>query len=163
MNEYIILNNIYEWISSSFQTLIRVMLWAILNFRSQVKCQAKVTRNKDFVRNVFVVRRYTYLLVLFVFIKLMLILHVIISLQNWKKRRTADVTKDLEFCHPRWPEERKFLESELKDLDKMSPKYFKDYWYVLQTVTVNIAGHTKGDYRNDFCPSVRLSQTFSLQ
>lgn len=53
---------------------------------------------------------------------------------NWKKRRTADVTKDLEFCHPRWPEERKFLESELKDLDKMSPKYFKDYWNIFDWV-----------------------------
>ncbi|XP_060072617.1 transient receptor potential cation channel subfamily V member 3-like [Ylistrum balloti] len=52
----------------------------------------------------------------------------------WENRRMKDIEQDLQFCHPRWPEEELFLRSELKDLDKMSPKYFKDYWNVFDWV-----------------------------
>ncbi|XP_021345291.1 uncharacterized protein LOC110445166 isoform X4 [Mizuhopecten yessoensis] len=52
----------------------------------------------------------------------------------WENRRTKDIEQDLQFCHPRWPEEELFLNSELKDLDKTSPKYFKDYWNVFDWV-----------------------------
>ncbi|XP_069127944.1 uncharacterized protein [Argopecten irradians] len=52
----------------------------------------------------------------------------------WENRRMKDIEQDLQFCHPRWPEEELFLRAELKDLDKMSPKYFKDYWNVFDWV-----------------------------
>ena len=48
--------------------------------------------------------------------------------QTWEKWRQEAIEKDLEFCHPRWPEEREYLESELTAVEDLSPKYFSDMW-----------------------------------
>ncbi|XP_046327907.2 transient receptor potential cation channel subfamily V member 5-like isoform X4 [Haliotis rufescens] len=49
---------------------------------------------------------------------------------NWVKWRTKEIEQDMEFCHPRWPEEKQFLKSELTALDKLNPKYFNDAWNI---------------------------------
>jgi hypothetical protein len=36
----------------------------------------------------------------------------------------------MKFCHPQWEEEKRYLDSELKQL-KDHPPYFNDYWYLL--------------------------------
>ncbi|XP_067678848.1 uncharacterized protein [Haliotis asinina] len=52
------------------------------------------------------------------------------SHSNWVKWRTKEIEEDMEFCHPRWPEEKQFLKSELAALDKLNPKYFNDAWNI---------------------------------
>ena len=51
------------------------------------------------------------------------------TFQNWKQWREDEIDKDIEFCHPRWPEEKMYLVQEKKELDKMRPQYFSDFWY----------------------------------
>uniref|UniRef100_H2ZHL3 Ion transport domain-containing protein n=1 Tax=Ciona savignyi TaxID=51511 RepID=H2ZHL3_CIOSA len=48
--------------------------------------------------------------------------------QKWKDWRESEIQRDLKFCHPKWPEERTYLESEANDLDDMLPSYFSDFW-----------------------------------
>ena len=49
-----------------------------------------------------------------------------VAFQNWEKWRQQSIEKDIEYCHPRWPEEREYLESELEALEDLNPKYFSD-------------------------------------
>ena len=39
------------------------------------------------------------------------------------------MSKDIKFCHPRWPEEEKYLKQEIDNLDDVNPQYFSDFWY----------------------------------
>ncbi|CAL1548535.1 unnamed protein product [Lymnaea stagnalis] len=49
---------------------------------------------------------------------------------EWENKRTADIEKDLKYCHPRWPEEEKYLKSEIGEVEKLKPKYFSDPWNI---------------------------------
>ena len=46
----------------------------------------------------------------------------------WKAWRIKQLDEDIKFCHPRWPEEKNFLENEKIDLDRFKSNYFKDFW-----------------------------------
>eukprot|EP00058_Branchiostoma_floridae_P024192 XP_002609682.1 hypothetical protein BRAFLDRAFT_123581 [Branchiostoma floridae] len=48
--------------------------------------------------------------------------------QAWQKWRTAEIRKDLTFCHPRWPEERAFLLREIDQIQDQKSSYFSDFW-----------------------------------
>ncbi|KAF6029536.1 hypothetical protein EB796_012105 [Bugula neritina] len=48
--------------------------------------------------------------------------------QRWKEWRIKQIEEDINFCHPRWPEEKIFLENEKEDLDKFKSNYFQDFW-----------------------------------
>ncbi|XP_077991605.1 uncharacterized protein LOC144445836 [Glandiceps talaboti] len=50
------------------------------------------------------------------------------TFNRWKDWRTAELERDLEYCHPRWPQERIYLEREIKEMDEMAPNYFSDSW-----------------------------------
>ncbi|KAI1894449.1 hypothetical protein AGOR_G00115930 [Albula goreensis] len=45
--------------------------------------------------------------------------------QSWCERRISD---DLRCVHPMWPEERHFLEEQIKLIRNMKPSYFQDVW-----------------------------------
>ncbi|KAK7101068.1 uncharacterized protein [Littorina saxatilis] len=48
---------------------------------------------------------------------------------KWRATRKQAIRQDLKFCHPRWPEERAYLESELAALKRRTKvKYFTDMW-----------------------------------
>ncbi|XP_059826953.1 transient receptor potential cation channel subfamily A member 1-like [Hypanus sabinus] len=47
---------------------------------------------------------------------------------RWKEWRTQEIMKDLNLCHPRWPEEEAYLKKQLSALDDMHPHYFNDFW-----------------------------------
>ncbi|KAH9499868.1 hypothetical protein Btru_076794 [Bulinus truncatus] len=49
---------------------------------------------------------------------------------KWEEKRNKDIDRDLKFCHPRWPEEKKYLENEKEELEKARPKYFSDAWNI---------------------------------
>ena len=41
----------------------------------------------------------------------------------------------MQFCHPRWPEERKYILQELEEVDKSTISYFKDAWNYFDWIT----------------------------
>ncbi|XP_072894931.1 uncharacterized protein [Hemitrygon akajei] len=47
---------------------------------------------------------------------------------RWKEWRTQEIMKDLNLCHPRWPEEEAYLKKQLSALDDMHPHYYNDFW-----------------------------------
>ncbi|XP_051879492.1 transient receptor potential channel pyrexia-like [Pristis pectinata] len=47
---------------------------------------------------------------------------------RWKEWRAQEIMKDLNLCHPRWPEEEAYLKKQLTALDDMHPHYFNDFW-----------------------------------
>ncbi|GFO19270.1 transient receptor potential cation channel subfamily v member 1 [Plakobranchus ocellatus] len=50
--------------------------------------------------------------------------------EDYERRRTEDINRDLKFCHPRWPEEEKYLRQEIGELQNLKPKYFSDMWNI---------------------------------
>lgn len=58
--------------------------------------------------------------------------------QRLIKWRRKEVERDLAFCHPRWPQERKFVEQELRRIkqDKRNKQiYFTDSWNYIDWIT----------------------------
>lgn len=57
------------------------------------------------------------------------------SHQRWKTWRVRQIERDLKHCHPRWPEERKYLEMERDDVANSGISYFNDSWNYFDWVT----------------------------
>ncbi|KAI0229397.1 hypothetical protein LSAT2_020202 [Lamellibrachia satsuma] len=53
---------------------------------------------------------------------------------NWKEWREAEIKRDIKFCHPRWPEEEKYLQQEINNLDDVTPQYFNDFWNIFDWI-----------------------------
>ncbi len=58
--------------------------------------------------------------------------------QSWIAWKTTDLSRDKEFCHPRWPEELRYLEQELKSLRGQRALLFKDAWNHFEWFTCTI-------------------------
>ncbi|ELU06894.1 hypothetical protein CAPTEDRAFT_184604 [Capitella teleta] len=54
--------------------------------------------------------------------------------KRWCEWREAEITRDIDFAHPRWPEEEQFLRCEINELDKMTPQYFNDFWNIFDWI-----------------------------
>ena len=57
------------------------------------------------------------------------------SHQKWQKWRIRELEKDLNFTHPRWPEERKYLEMEIRNIADSGISYFNDAWNYFDWIT----------------------------
>ncbi|XP_031555285.1 transient receptor potential cation channel subfamily V member 4-like [Actinia tenebrosa] len=55
--------------------------------------------------------------------------------RRWKRWREAELYKDLEYCHPRWPGERLYLMQEIDILRHQEPTYFKDAWNIFDWIS----------------------------
>jgi hypothetical protein len=55
--------------------------------------------------------------------------------RKWQCWRIQELQKDLHFCHPRWPEERKYLEMELREISESGISYFNDAWNYFDWIT----------------------------
>lgn len=55
--------------------------------------------------------------------------------RRWKRWREAELYKDLEYCHPRWPGERLYLMQEIDILRQQEPTYFKDAWNIFDWIS----------------------------
>ncbi len=42
--------------------------------------------------------------------------------------RENEITRDIDYSHPRWPEERRYLQREISELEEVKPSYFVDWW-----------------------------------
>lgn len=54
---------------------------------------------------------------------------------QWRQWRTRQVERDIDYCHPRWPEERKYLDSELRQISSYQRTYFRDPWNIFEWIT----------------------------
>ena len=55
--------------------------------------------------------------------------------QKWKNWRIRQLDRDLGYCHPRWPEERKYLAMERNEIIDSGISYFNDSWNYFDWVT----------------------------
>ena len=54
----------------------------------------------------------------------------------YKEWRAKQVERDLENCHPRWPEEKRYLEGELERIRRNTRgTYFRNAWNIIDWVT----------------------------
>ena len=54
---------------------------------------------------------------------------------KWRLWRTREIEKDIDYCHPRWPEERKYLDSELQQVRTYQRTYFREPWNIFEWLT----------------------------
>ncbi|XP_078542266.1 uncharacterized protein LOC144827992 [Lissotriton helveticus] len=46
----------------------------------------------------------------------------------WKEWRQQELERDLQLCHPMWPEEKEYLQQLIDELGDSHPAYMKDFW-----------------------------------
>ena len=54
---------------------------------------------------------------------------------RWQTWRRIELETDLNYCHPRWPEERKYVIQELEGVKEEKISYFSDSWNILDWIT----------------------------
>ncbi|KAK6191478.1 hypothetical protein SNE40_003156 [Patella caerulea] len=54
----------------------------------------------------------------------------VVSHRKWVDWRKGEIERDRKYCHPRWPDEEKFLERELNALKEVEQSYFSDMWNI---------------------------------
>lgn len=54
---------------------------------------------------------------------------------RWKKWRIGQLRRDLKYCHPRWPEESKYIYMEISNISSQGISYFRSYWNFVDWVT----------------------------
>ena len=57
------------------------------------------------------------------------------SNESYRMWRTRQINRDLEYCHPRWAQEKIFLESELKSVRETHGGILSDPWNILEFFT----------------------------
>ena len=45
------------------------------------------------------------------------------------------MSKDFNYCHPRWPEEKKYLDSELAQIRTYQQTYFREPWNIFEWIS----------------------------
>lgn len=70
--------------------------------------------------------------------------------QQWVAWRKRELKKDLCYCHPQWPEERRYLDQEIKSLDEHKPLVFHDSWNYLEWITCAMLSATVASHLIDY-------------
>ena len=60
--------------------------------------------------------------------------------QKWLDWREQQLNSDLEYCHPRWPGEHKYINQEKSSLHSQNVSYFHDNWNYFDWVTYAMIG-----------------------
>ncbi|XP_065664110.1 transient receptor potential cation channel subfamily A member 1 [Hydra vulgaris] len=55
--------------------------------------------------------------------------------EQFRRWKIQQLTRDLEFCHPRWPQEKVFIESEMKAVRSKKKNFLSDPWNVFDLLT----------------------------
>lgn len=55
--------------------------------------------------------------------------------RRWQEWRSSELEKDLIYCHPRWPEESKYIKCELSTIKNSHIMYFDDFWNIVDWIT----------------------------
>ena len=70
--------------------------------------------------------------------------------REWIVWKTNDLSRDRQYCHPRWPEELRYLDQELKSLRSQRALLFKDAWNHFEWMTCTILLATVLSYLINF-------------
>ncbi|XP_057317372.1 uncharacterized protein LOC130662503 isoform X2 [Hydractinia symbiolongicarpus] len=62
--------------------------------------------------------------------------------ENYKQWREVELEKDLQYAHPRWPEERAYLEREMVSVLENTSSYIRDKWNYFDWLTYTLMGAT---------------------
>ncbi|XP_046853071.1 transient receptor potential cation channel subfamily V member 3-like [Xenia sp. Carnegie-2017] len=57
---------------------------------------------------------------------------------EWRQWRVDDLSRDLQYCHPRWPQERTYLEAEIKAVENPPILASSDYWFYYDWVALTL-------------------------
>lgn len=57
---------------------------------------------------------------------------------EWRQWRVDDLSRDLQYCHPRWPQERTYLEAEIKSVQNPPILAHSDYWFYYDWVALTL-------------------------
>lgn len=87
----------------------------------------------------------SYHIVLEVLVVLILFYWIVAELREYRNSirqrdefirwRENELTRDIKFCHPRWPEERAYIEREIAELAELKPSYLVDWWNYFDWLT----------------------------
>jgi hypothetical protein len=55
---------------------------------------------------------------------------------EWRQWRVEDLSRDLQYCHPRWPQEQTYLEAEIKSVQNPPILASSDYWFYYDWVAL---------------------------
>ncbi|XP_071485683.1 uncharacterized protein [Diadema antillarum] len=50
------------------------------------------------------------------------------AFMKWKKWKISDIERDYEYAHPRWPQEKQYLDQQIEGIQDKSPSYFAEAW-----------------------------------
>ena len=83
---------------------------------------------------------------LFVFVNFTATIQSRNSQANWINWRTSQLQEDLNYCHPRWPQERKYVDYEVKRVRSLPlfdayDAWFYLEWIILVLIVATIATH----------------------
>ena len=56
-------------------------------------------------------------------------------IETYKEWRNREIQRDLQFCHPQWPEEKRFLISEIGRINSSLKSALLDWWTILEWIT----------------------------
>ncbi len=54
----------------------------------------------------------------------------------WKEWRASELERDIEYCHPRWPQEAQYVNAEIKAVRNLSLMSGSDYWIYFDWVSL---------------------------
>lgn len=57
---------------------------------------------------------------------------------EWRQWRVDDLSRDLQYCHPRWPQEQTYLEAEIKSVQNPPILASSDYWFYYDWVALTL-------------------------
>ena len=60
----------------------------------------------------------------------------------YKRYKEEQIERDLRFTHPKWPEERAYLEREIREVRNSKSSYIRDKWNYFDWVTYSLMGLT---------------------
>lgn len=56
--------------------------------------------------------------------------------KTYKEHRLNYIKKQIPYCHPRWREERDFLENEVTRIEKYKSTFWKDHWNIFEWISL---------------------------
>ena len=80
---------------------------------------------------------------------------------TWREWRENELERDFKYCHPRWPQETEYLESEIKGVRSLSFITDSDWWMYFDWVALVSILATIASHITFFCFNTNTSKEVS--
>ncbi|XP_065663977.1 transient receptor potential channel pyrexia isoform X2 [Hydra vulgaris] len=115
--------------------ILFVALWSIFAFTHPYNSKSEYSNSFKFIWWRVLLEVSTILLTVIFITQEIYEWHCSVREHNkWKNWRINEVQRDLDFCHPQWPEERSYIILEIERIKKSKVLYFKDLWNLLDWI-----------------------------